>query len=294
VEDVHFQRATHGPADIGWKALAVNASDIAAMGGHPRHAVVSLMFPGDLEVGWVDGLYDGLLEYAAGAGIAVVGGNLAQAPIVIVDVALLGEVEPHRLVRRDGARPGDLVAVTGTLGGAAAGLAALRLGMTDPPGQTLIARAVCAQRRPRPPLTAGRLLAASGAVQAMIDLSDGLAVDLWRVCEASGVGVRIETARLPVDPAAAAVAAAQGRSATEMALSGGEDYELLFAVAPSDADRVLARLAAETGRPATVIGEFTLASADRQIVGEDGVQPLTPNGWTHFRAHPDPAGSEAS
>jgi thiamine-monophosphate kinase len=243
------------------------------------------MLPGDLEVAWVDGFYDGLLEYAAGSGIGVVGGNLAQAPVVIVDIALLGEVEPRRLVRRDGARPGDLVAVTGTLGGAAAGLAALRQGLTDPPGQTLITRAVAAQRRPHPPLAAGPVLAASGGVHAMIDLSDGLAIDLWRVCEASGVGVRIEAERLPVDPAAAAVAGALQRSALEMALSGGEDYELLFAVAPPDARRVLDRLAAETGRPATVIGEFAPASAGRRVVGDGGSMPLTPSGWTHFRAH---------
>lgn len=290
VEGVHFQRTTSGPADIGWKALAINASDVAAMGGRPRHAVVSLMLPDDLEVAWVDGFYDGLLEYAGRSGISVVGGNLAQAPLVIVDMALLGEVEPQRLMRRAGARPGDLVAVTGALGGAAAGLVALREGMTDPPGQTLIARAVYAQRRPEPPLAAGPLLAASGAVHAMIDLSDGLAIDLWRVCEASGVGVRIEAERLPVDPAAAAVAAAAQCSALEMALSGGEDYELLFAVAPSDAGSVLDRLVAETGRPAAVIGEFTPASAGRRVVGDGGPRPLTPSGWTHFRVHVDPHG----
>ncbi|OFX30743.1 MAG: thiamine-phosphate kinase, partial [Armatimonadetes bacterium RBG_16_67_12] len=162
VEDVHFRRATSSAADVGWKALAINASDIAAMGGAPRHAVISLMLPGNTEAGWVDGLYDGLLAMAGEAGIQVVGGNLAQAPVIIIDVALLGDVEPDRLVRRSGARPGDLLAVTGTLGRAAAGLIALTQGMMDAvPRQALVARAISAQRRPRPRLAAGRLLAAT-------------------------------------------------------------------------------------------------------------------------------------
>jgi thiamine-monophosphate kinase len=296
VEDVHFRRAASSAADVGWKALAINASDIAAMGGTPSYAVVSLMLPGDTEAAWVDGLYDGLLAMAGEAGITVVGGNLAQAPVVIIDVALLGDVEPDRLVRRSGARPGDLLAVTGTLGRAAAGLIALTQGMMDaaPPGapvvtpppdsrQALVARAIAAQRRPWPRLAAGRLLAASGAVRAMIDLSDGLRLDLWRVCEASGVGVRIDASRVPVDPCAAVVADAAGRDALDLALSGGEDYELLFAVDPNAAARVLDRLAAETGLAAAIIGQFTQASAGRLILVDGVPAPLEPEGWTHFR-----------
>lgn len=302
VEDVHFRRATSSAADVGWKALAINASDIAAMGGAPRHAVISLMLPGDTEAGWVDGLYDGLLAMAGEAGIAVVGGNLAQAPLVIIDVALLGDVEPDRLVRRSGARPGDLLAVTGTLGRAAAGLIALTQGMMDaasrqtaprpgapaagpPPDsrQTLVARAIDAQRRPWPRLAAGRLLAATGAVRAMIDLSDGLRLDLWRVCEASSVGVRVDASRVPVDPCAAAVADAAGRDALDLALAGGEDYELLFAVDPGEAARVLDRLAAETGLAAAIIGQFEPASAGRMILMDGVPRRLEPGGWTHFR-----------
>lgn len=282
VEDVHFRRATSSAADVGWKALAINASDIAAMGGAPRHAVISLMLPGDTEAGWVDGLYDGLLTMAGEAGITVVGGNLAQAPVIIVDVALLGDVEPDRLVRRSGARPGDLVAVTGTLGRAAAGLTALTQGMMDG-RQTLVARAINAQRRPLPRLAAGRLLAATGAVRAMIDLSDGLRLDLWRVCEASGVGVRVDASRVPVDPCAGAVADTAGCDALDLALSGGEDYELLFAVDPGEAVRVLDRLAAETGLAAAIIGQFEPASAGRMILVRGIPAPLEPGGWTHFR-----------
>lgn len=284
VEGVHFRRSNSAAADVGWKALAINASDIAAMGGVPRYAVVSLMLPGDLDAGWVDGLYDGLLEMAREAGVVVVGGNLAQASVVVVDVMLLGEVAPDQLVRRTGARPGDLLAVTGTLGRAAAGLAAMEVGL-------MAAEVVTAQRRPRPRLREGRTLAETGSVRAMIDLSDGLLLDLWRMCEAGGLGVRLDSKRVPVDLGVAAVAATaaggiglRSRRALDLALAGGEDYELLFAVAPEDAGRALRRLVEETGTPATLIGEFTDRSAGLTIVDEDNrARQLDPSGWTHFK-----------
>ena len=290
VEEVHFRRATSAAADIGWKALAINASDIAAMGGVPRYAVISLMLPGDLDAAWVDELYDGLLEMAGEAGVAIVGGNLAQAPVIVVDVTLLGEVAPERLVRRTGARPGDLLAVTGTLGRAAAGLVVLEsLGCA--PDDLALGRLVAAQRRPRPRLREGVALAETGAVRAMIDISDGLLLDLWRLCEACDLGVRLDAGRVPVDPGiAAAVAVATGgvgegsQRALGLALAGGEDYELLFAVAQEDTDRVLHGLAEKTGTHATLIGEFTGHGTSRTIVDEGGqVRPLDPGGWTHFK-----------
>jgi thiamine-monophosphate kinase len=337
VEDVHFRRATSAPADVGWKALAINASDIAAMGGDPRHAVISLILPAELDVEWVDGLYDGMLAIARDAGIAIVGGNLAQAPSIVVDVALLGEVEPHMLLRRTGARPGDLVAVTGTLGRAAAGLMAVETMLATggiPPGEDvpayphtargapvhpLVERAIAAQRRPLPRLAEGRALAATRAVRAMIDLSDGLALDLWRLCEANGLGVRVDASRIPVDACVPTVLEAvgrdaaghptpgsgapgrsassrgaeggsaldlaiAGRTALDLAIAGGEDYELLFAVAPDAAGRVLEHLSDATGTPAVVIGRFEEASAGRIVVMDRKRRPLEPEGWTHFRA----------
>lgn len=317
VEDVHFRRATGTPADVGWKALAINASDIAAMGGSPRHAVISLMLPAELDVAWVDSLYDGMLEMARDAGIAIVGGNLAQAPSIVVDVALLGEVEPSMLLRRTGARAGDLVAVTGTLGRAAAGLLAMEKlpavgGMPEreevpaspraargAPGHVMVDQAIAAQRRPRPRLAEGRALAATRAVRAAIDLSDGLALDLWRLCEANGLGVRVDATRIPVDACVPAVvdavdryAAGRGTAggrtaeggALDLAMGGGEDYELLFAVAPGDAGRVLEHLSDATGTPASVIGRFEEIAAGRNVVMDSETRPLEPGGWTHF--HP--------
>ncbi len=296
VEDVHFRRSTSTPQDVGWKALAINASDIAAMGGRPRHAVISLMLPAGLESSWVEGLYEGLLEMAAEADVSIVGGNLAQAPAAIVDVTLLGEVAPRRLLRRSGARPGDLLAVTGTLGRAAAGLLALERGRSggrrgvDARAQEAereaVARAIRSQQRPTPRLAEGRVLAATRAVRAMIDLSDGLALDLWRLCEAGGVGVRLEADNLPVDPAVGYALRGTREEPLAVAMAGGEDYELLFAVAPLDAPRVLGRLEDETGTRATVIGTFEERRAGRRVVTAGRSEPLRPGGWVHFRPRP--------
>lgn len=286
VEDVHFRHATSAAADVGWKALAINVSDIAAMGGIPRHAVVSLMLPAHLEAAWVDGLYDGLLVMAAASGVTVVGGNLAQAPAVIVDLALLGEVEPDRLVSRGGARPGDVLAVTGTLGRAAAGLVALQVALRSADSE-LVARAVAAQRRPQPRVTVGRALAASGAARAMIDLSDGLALDLWRLCEASGVGARIDTPRLPVDPCVDAVAEATGRDALTLATTGGEDYELLVALSADAAAHVARSVEHETGIPVSIIGQIEPREAGCRMFVEGVSRTLEPGGWTHFRLGQD-------
>ncbi|MDQ7859929.1 MAG: thiamine-phosphate kinase [Armatimonadota bacterium] len=294
VEDVHFRRRTSTPEDVGWKALAINASDIAAMGGRPRHALVSLMLPPDLPVVWVDGLYAGLRAMAVAAGgIGLIGGNLAQAECVVVDVTMLGDVAPGCLVRRDGARVGDLVVVTGTLGRAAAGLVLLDntmiRNMVEP---TLAARAVAAQRRPQPRLGAGRVLGETRAVRAMIDLSDGLALDLGRICEASGVGVRVDAARLPVDPCVLPTAAAARLDALDLAVGGGEDYELLFALGPGDAGAVLGRLERETDTSGVVIGRFVPREEGCTIVRDGASRALGEGGWTHFRRRGARPGAE--
>lgn len=296
VEDVHFRRRTSTPEDVGWKALAINASDIAAMGGTPRHALVSLMLPPTLPVAWVDGLYAGLRAMAAaGGGIGLIGGNLAQAGHVVVDVTMLGDVLPDCLVRRDGARAGDLVVVTGTLGRAAAGLVLLDNTMArDMVEPVLVARAVAAQRRPQPRLDAGRVLGETRAVRAMIDLSDGLALDLGRICEASGVGVRVDAARLPVDPCVPPAAAAVRVDALDLALGGGEDYELLFAVGPGDVGAVLERLERETDTSGVVIGRFVPREEGCTIVRDGVARALGAGGWTHFRRRPVRPGEEGA
>ncbi len=229
VEDVHFRWTTHSPADIGHLALAVNLSDIAAMGGTPRAAVVGLAGPpGRLSVDVVRQIYRAMDALAATAGCPIVGGDISRAAEVIVGVTVVGAMPPGLdPVRRAGAGPGDRLLVTGALGGSAAGLAILdgRVGSRDDDDAT---RLVGRHRRPVPRLSLGRELARAG-VAAMMDISDGLVIDAGRLATASGCRAIIELDAVPVDPAAAAVARDLGEDPVVFAATGGEDYELLAA-----------------------------------------------------------------
>ncbi len=280
VEDIHFRRRYATPHDIGWKSLAINLSDVAAMGGLPRHAVVSLVLPPDLQTHWLEELYRGITELAAAYGVTVVGGNLSgtTGPIM-VDVTVLGEVEDHLLLRRGGAGEGDRLIATGTLGAAATALVMLERGLS-PDREQLLNRHL----RPRPRVHEGRLVAVSGLATAMIDLSDGLATDLLRLCDAGNLGVRIEGDAVPIDAATREAARVLTIDALEIAVAGGEDYEMLIAAPPARADSLVRRLREETGTAATVIGEFVDRSRGRVLVRDGQDTPLAPRGWDHF--HP--------
>lgn len=284
VEGVHFLREKITPYQLGRKAVAINVSDIAAMGGVPRYLLVSLVLPKETEVEFVDGLYEGLREECGRWSAEIVGGNMAHSPGgVIVDLFLLGEVEPERLLRRSGARVGDRVLVTGTLGDSAAGLALLLRPEATAPD---IHREFVLRRHltPAPRLWEGRAIARSGLATAAIDVSDGLASDIGHICETSGVGVRLWADAIPVSDAARAIAAAVGADLLEWALFGGEDYELLF-TAPADRAEDLAHwVREETGTPVSIIGEVVPADQGMTLVQADGsALPLRKGGWDHFR-----------
>lgn len=226
VEDEDFLLPDHPPRLLGRKALNVNLSDIAAMGGRPRHALVGLALPGDVEAAWLRQFMDGLRSAAREAGVALVGGDLSRAAKVMISVTVTGEVrEP---VRRDGARPGDAIFVSGTLGDAAGGLRLIEKG-----GSRGVAKPVRplvdAFLDPVPRLKLGALLAGRGLASAMIDVSDGLSVDLAHICGESGVGAEIEAGRVPISPALERFAL----DPLALALDGGEDFELLFTVRPA-------------------------------------------------------------
>jgi thiamine-monophosphate kinase len=281
VEDVHFRRATASFTDIGAKALAVNLSDIAAMGGEPRYALLALALPADLTVAAVDDLYAGLAAEATGHGVTVVGGDTCAAPDrMVVTITLVGGVAGAPVSRR-GARPGNALLVTGRLGAAAAGLAVLEGAMTGVPDD--VRRTVTqAHRRPIPRVAEGRLVGASGAATAMIDLSDGLATDLAHICAESGVGAEVRLPALPVDAATRRVAEAAGADPIAWAVGGGEDYELLVAVAPERAEDLAQLIHGETGTPVTVIGEVRPADEGLRFVDADGrVRTMRP-GFDHF------------
>ncbi|HEY7832700.1 MAG TPA: thiamine-phosphate kinase [Ktedonobacterales bacterium] len=295
VEGRHFLRASATAEQIGRRALAVNLSDIAAMGAEPLFALVSLILPAATDAAWLDDLYRGLRAEAEAFGVVIVGGNIAAtAGPLIVDVTLLGQVARGRALTRSGARAGDRLWVTGTVGAAAAGLLTLLAPRpTDGPnvgpaleGAIEIVRA--AHLVPVPRVAEGRALAAAGAATAMLDISDGLAADLGHLCTRSQVGAVVEAAALPVAPATAAVARAYGRDPLDLALFGGEDYELLFTAAPDADERVLAAVQT-AGGTARAIGWIVAGEPEaeggalrlRQADGTDRALPA--RGWDHLR-----------
>jgi len=296
VEGVHFHRDAVPPRLLGRKALTVNLSDVAAMGGIARYATVGLCLPPDLTLAWVDSLYDGLLERAAESGVAVVGGNVTRGREIVVDVTLLGD--SGRLLLRTGARPGDRVVVTGRLGAAAEGVRLLAEGARLDEDAELLATGVwtessapavlwClrAQLDPRPPLALARSIAERGLARAGMDLSDGLSLDLVEICSRSGVGAVVEASAVPVDPRAAGLERARGGDALSLALHGGEDYQLLLAVGAEELGDV-AELARVWGVEVAVVGEFVPGEPVVLLRDAAGERPLVPGGHDHFRAGP--------
>jgi thiamine-monophosphate kinase len=278
VEGVHFTRDLMSARDAGWRALASNLSDIAAMGAQPVLATVALGFPRGTDPAWLLECYDGIAALAKGARCAVAGGDLTRAPAITLSITVIGEVRPSNLKRRDGALPGDVVAVTGPLGASAAGLRVAG----DPAlaADPRYAAVLTAFRTPEPQLRAGRRLGASRHVRAMMDLSDGLSTDLGRLCAASNVGAIVET--VPVHPGATAVAAVTGDDAERWALDGGEDFQLLVCVGQRAFEHVAARVKTAAGQPLLRIGTIT---AELGVRRSDGTA-VQPSGWDHVADRP--------
>ena len=280
VEDVHFRRATASPADIGWKAMMVNVSDIAAMGGEPRYALVGLAVPEATPPEDVEAFYEGLHDAAARHGVAVVGGDTSASPGGwCIDVTLLGEHGGTPRLR-SAARPGDAVAVTGSLGHSAAGLALLEADAAAVAPD--IARdLVRGHLRPGARVAEGRWLGGAAGVHAMMDASDGIATDLGHICRESGVSARVWLERLPVSAGVREAARALGREPDDWAAAGGEDYELLITCA-RDAVEALARgLREATGTALTAIGEIE-AGEGVQWIGRRGEPAVVRAGYEHF------------
>ena len=269
VDGIHFDLRFVPPDAVGHRALAVNLSDLAAMGAEPRAALLSLLLPDDLDVGTLDGIVDGMLALASRYRIALVGGNITRTtgPLAI-DVTATGSVRPRRVLTRGGARPGDDVYVTGVIGAAAAGLAVLKNVVSG--FSRTASRDACVERylRPDPRVRMGMLLGRNRAASSCMDLSDGLADAVRQIAEASGVGVVIDTASVPID------------GELEHAITAGDDYELLFTSRPAQRGR-LRNVRRQAGDlPITKIGVVTKGK-DVLLRDDKGTREM-PRGYEHF------------
>lgn len=283
IEGVHFELGATSPHDLGHKAVTVNVSDVAAMGGSPRYGLASIGLPGSVESAWVMELYGGMRQAADEYAMSVVGGDTSRSDRAVIGVAVYGQVVAGKAVTRGGARPGDVLVATGSLGGSAAGLRIAQAGtgaqkdlLSTEWGRDLLGR----HERPVARVGEGQALAQAGA-SAMIDLSDGLSLDLARVCQESGVGARVRVPDLPLAPGLTDLAQATGVDPHELALHGGEDYELLAALPPEAVDEARARIAERFGTRLTTIGEIVEGDGVVAVRGDEE-SALEPKGWDHF------------
>jgi thiamine-monophosphate kinase len=268
LDGVHFRRDWHPPESVGYRCLARGLSDIAAMGGSPVAAFLSLALPPKLPQRWVDRFFDGLLKLAAEFKVTLAGGDTSQSPAgILADIVVVGSVPKGKAILRSGARPGDCIYVTGSLGESAAALAALRS------GRKIRAAGFPRHFTPEPRVKIGQYLRQYGLASSMIDLSDGLSTDLRHLCQESGVGAEIDSGAIPL--------ALGGKPAREvplaLALHGGEDYELLF----TSSKRVPAKIA---GVSVTEIGRIVRGKKLTLISATGAWKSLRPEGWENFRA----------
>ena len=281
VEGVHFRRSTTSPEDLGFKAVAVNASDVAAMGGRPIAFTVSLAAPTELDAGWVERLYAGLAEGANAFACPLVGGDTSAAPQVCLSIALLGSSPPPGPILRSGARPEDDLFVSGSPGESALGLRLLESGapLDTRERQWLVAR----HRRPDPRMALAAVLGEEGLATALIDVSDGLLQDLDHLTRASGVGADVWVERIPVSAELAAETRRLAMDPAALVLAGGEDYELLFTAPPANRSRLFSA-ARRTGTNLRRIGRMTLEQQVRVLRRGEPLAAPPVRGFDHFAA----------
>ncbi len=277
IQDVHFSLDITPWNELGWKALATNLSDIAAMGGTPGYALVALALPGHTDVEDVTALYQGMTELAQQAGVVIIGGDMSSAPVVIITITVFGSTgsSDRHILTRSAAKPGEQVAVTGELGAAAAGLEMLSKQLKFDSEATACLKG--SFLRPNPRIAEGALLAEQG-IKTAIDISDGLVSDLNHICKASRVGARIEIDHIPVQPA---VRDNFGDKALELALSGGEDYGLLF----TGSTEAIAAVNKAASCPITIIGEIIADKNSKVTLVDSKGDAIDINkaGWEHFK-----------
>jgi thiamine-monophosphate kinase len=276
LEGVHFNLAHTDPVALGKKALAANLSDIAACGGIPTAFVVSLAIPVETEVDFVKALYEGMMEQAMQFNCSLIGGDTSRGEKLMISITLLGEAKKEKIVYRHGAKEGDQIFVTGHVGDAALGLEQVKRGEQE-------GYFIEQHLDPTPRVREGQEIARQGLATAMIDISDGLVADLGHMLEASRVGAQVHISKLPLSEQYRKAIEQYQSDRYQLALAGGEDYELLF-TAPAERAQEIKKLATELGTPMTLIGEIVEASQGVKVLWEDGkAYPIEQKGHDHFQ-----------
>jgi thiamine-monophosphate kinase len=287
VEDIDFRRTTAPALLLGHKALAVSLSDIAAMGARPRWTLISIGVPDDVwQTEFVNQFYEGLAGIASSYDVRLIGGDTSRTTEqIVIDSIVLGECNAGQAVKRAGAQPGDYIFVTGSLGGAAAGLRLIERGAhlaeqkLDDDDSQKIDHVLLRQLRPEPRVGWGMVLGEERLATSMIDISDGLSSDLNHLCKAGGVGALIESSLLPIDHQVVELCGRRALDPLQLALHGGEDFELLFTVKPGDVARLPRRV---DGVEIRRIGEVRIQSEGVRISEGSRIWDLNPGGWKHF------------
>jgi thiamine-monophosphate kinase len=282
VERRHYLPGHITPQDLGRRAMALNISDIGAMGGRPLYALVSLGLQNDMPIADVEAMYRGFLSELNPFEAVIIGGNLTKTSHdTFIDVTLIGEVEQGKMIRRSTARKGDAILITGYPGQAAAGLELLLRAETseDLSDHPLVRSFNTPSHRARE----GRAVALSGCATAMIDTSDGFLGDLGHICEESGVGAVLIQEKIPISDELLKASKLLGKDPYDMVLGGSDDYELIITCAPENVDQILDRLASQSQVPVSDVGRITDASEGIQLLLPDGdVRLMNPSGWDHF------------
>lgn len=276
IEGVHFKLTFTDYYNLGRKALAINLSDIGGCGGAPTAFLVSLAIPPETDVASIRALYKGMMEQARTYGVSLVGGDTSRGERLMISITLIGEAEERNVVYRHGAKHGDRIFVTGTLGDSALGLKMLKKGVKE-------GGPILRHLDPTPRVKEGEEIARRGLATAMIDISDGLIADLGHILEASGVGAQVQLTQLPLSTSYREYVNTYYKNPYLLALAGGEDYELLF-TAPEERPEALKKLTDDLALPITQIGEITDASDGVSIVGPDGKEFIVEQrGHDHFK-----------
>jgi thiamine-monophosphate kinase len=281
LEDIHFMRDAITPYQLGRKVIAVNLSDIAAMGGRPLVALISVGIPVQTGVEEIQELYRGMRDICTGSGLDIAGGDTVASPDkLVINASVIGEVRENEVLYRSGARPGDRLFLTGSVGDSSAGLKILQHEIRPP--ESIGRHFIKAHNEPTPLVEIGAFIATSGLATAMIDLSDGLLSDLGHICKESGVGALLFSEKIPISPELTLLAGGAKFNPLELALSGGEDYQLLFSVPEKNAQGIETLFKEHGISPPSLIGEIVQERGIRMRKHDGSSEELRPQGFNHF------------